>query len=128
MHQAAFSDGLAFDPFSFEQDGRAPSEVDVCRGEIAEALMISALLVMFDEGGDLQFEVLREEVVLEQDAVLERLVPAFDLALRLRMAGSAVNLFDGTLFQPGTEVFGDVARAIVGKQARPVFDLQAVAA
>ena len=35
MLQAAIGDGLAFDPFAFEEDGVAASEVDVGRGEIA---------------------------------------------------------------------------------------------
>jgi hypothetical protein len=34
-------DGLSFDPFSFKQDGLAASEVDVGRGEISDALMVS---------------------------------------------------------------------------------------
>ena len=79
--QAAQSDGLSFDPFAFDEDGFAAAEVDVSRGEIVEALVVSAMIVMFDEGRDLGFEVLLEEVVFQQDAVLERLVPAFDLAL-----------------------------------------------
>jgi len=34
--QAAPSDGVSFDPFAFEQDSLAASEVDVSRGEIVE--------------------------------------------------------------------------------------------
>jgi hypothetical protein len=30
--QSAVDDGLAFDPFSFQQDGLAASEVDIGRG------------------------------------------------------------------------------------------------
>ena len=90
--QAAVSDGVSFDPFAFEQDGLAASEVDVGRGEIVEALVVSAMVVVLDEGRDLGFEVFLEEVVFEEDAVLQRLMPAFDFPLCLRMAGSAVNL------------------------------------
>jgi hypothetical protein len=96
--QAALFDCVSFDPFTFEQDGLAASEVDVGRGEIVEALVVSAMIVMLDEGRDLGFEVFLEEVVFEQDAVLQRLVPAFDLALGLRMAGSAVDLLDPLYF------------------------------
>ena len=92
MVQAALSDCVSFDPFAFEQDGLAASEVDVGRGEIVEALVVSAMIVMLDESRDLGFEVLPEEVVFQQDAVLQRLVPAFDLALRLRMEGSAAHM------------------------------------
>ena len=55
----------------------AAPEVDVGRGEIVEALVVSAMIVMLDESRDLRFEVFLEEVVLQQDAVLECLVPAF---------------------------------------------------
>jgi hypothetical protein len=37
--------------------------------------------VVRDEGVDLGFEIVREEVVLQQNAVLERLMPALDLSL-----------------------------------------------
>ena len=91
--QAAFSDGVSFDPFAFEQDGLCASEVDVGGSEIVEALMVTAMIVMLDEGCNLGFEVLLEEVVFKQDAVLQRLVPAFDFPLRLRVAGSAVTVY-----------------------------------
>lgn len=100
----------------------APSDVDVGRGEIADALMISAVVVMIDECGDLRF------VVLEQDAVLQCLVPAPDLALGLRVSGCTVNLFYRPLFQPFAQLARDVTRAIVGKQPWLVLDPHAVAA
>ena len=68
--QAALLDGVSFDPFTFEQDGVAASEVDVGRGKIVEALVVSAMIVMLNEGRDLRFEVFLEEVVFQQDAVL----------------------------------------------------------
>ena len=43
------------------------------------------MIVMIDERLDLRFKVCREEVVLQQDAVLQGLMPSFDLALCLRM-------------------------------------------
>lgn len=81
MVQAALSDGVSFDPFAFEQDGLAASEVDVGWGKIVEASVVSAMVVVLDEGRDLRLKVFLEEVVFQQDAVLQRLVPAFDLAL-----------------------------------------------
>lgn len=126
--QAALLDRVSFDPFAFEQDGLAASEVDVGRGEIVEALVVSTMIVVFDEGRDLGFEVLLEEVVFEQDAVLQRLVPAFDLTLCFRMARSAVDLGDLVCLQPFTEIRGDVTRAVVGQQALPMFDPDLVAA
>jgi hypothetical protein len=42
--QAAIGDCLAFDAFAFDEDGLGPSEVDVGRREIAQALVIAAWL------------------------------------------------------------------------------------
>lgn len=55
-------------------------------------------------------------------------MPTLDLALRLRMAGSAMGLVDLVCLQPFAEIGCDVTRAIVGQQARPVLDLDLVAA
>ena len=52
MVQASVLDGLSFDPFSFKQDGLTASEVDIGRGEIGDALMVSQVIVMSDEAAD----------------------------------------------------------------------------
>ena len=83
--QASGFDGVAFDPFSFQQDGMTAPEVDVGRGQVADALVVPEMIVVGDEVADLLLEITGQVVVLEQDAVLERLVPAFDLSLRLGM-------------------------------------------
>src|SRR5271163_5073208 len=72
--QAAVGNGLSFDPFAFCQDGRAPAAVGVGRGEVVDALVVSAVVVVGDERRDLGFEVAGQEVVFQQDAVLEGLV------------------------------------------------------
>ncbi len=53
MLQAPMFDGLAFDLLPFDQDGLAAPEVDVRGGEVAQALVIAAMIVMGDEGIDL---------------------------------------------------------------------------
>ena len=83
MLQATVCDCLAFDPFAFEEDGLGAPEVDVSRSEIVEALVIAVMVVVLDEGGDLAFEIAGQVVVLKQDAILERLMPALDLPLGL---------------------------------------------
>ena len=55
--QAAVGDSLSLDPFSFCQDGWTASEVDVGRGEIVDALVVAAVVVVIDKGRDLGFEV-----------------------------------------------------------------------
>ena len=92
--QASKLNGLSFDPFSFEEDGLAASEVDVGRCQIADGLVITLVVVVIDEGIDLSLKVAGQIVVLEQNAVLQRLVPAFDLALGLGMEGSAPDVPD----------------------------------
>ena len=57
MQQASIGDGLSFDPFPFDEDGLAASEVDVGRCQVAQALVISQVIVVGDEGADLGFEV-----------------------------------------------------------------------
>ena len=59
--------------------------------------MVTPMIVMLDEARDLDFEITGQVIVLEQNAVLERLVPALDLALGLRMAQGAANMRDATV-------------------------------
>src|SRR5580692_8096632 len=93
-------DCLSFDPFAFEEDGLGSSEVDVGRREIAQALVIAGMVVMSHEGGDLTFEIAGQVVVLKQDAVLERLMPALNLALGLRVIRGAADMLHLLAIQP----------------------------
>jgi hypothetical protein len=88
MLQATVCDCLALDPFAFEEDGLRLSEVDVGWGKIAQALVIASTVVMRHEGRDLTFEIAGQVIALKQDAVLERLMPALDFALGLRVIGA----------------------------------------
>ena len=49
--------------------------------------MVAPVIVVIDEGADLGFQIAREEVVFQQDAVFQSLMPSLDLALCLRMGG-----------------------------------------
>ena len=42
--------------------------------------MVALVVVMPDEGSDVVLEVAGQEVILQQDAVLDRLMPTFDFA------------------------------------------------
>jgi hypothetical protein len=61
--QAPMFDGLSLDPFSSFDDGRSPAEVGIGRCHIVEALVVSAVVVMLDEGLDLLVEIAGQEVV-----------------------------------------------------------------
>ena len=67
--QATVGNGLSFDPLSFGQDSRVASAVDVGGGEIVDAFVVSVVVVVVDEGGNLRFEIARQEVIFQQDAV-----------------------------------------------------------
>ena len=123
MLQALVFDGLSFDPFSFWQDGSAATEVDVGRRQVVEAAVIVAL----DEGCDLDFEVAGQEVVFEQNAVLQRLVPAF-VALGLGVAWRAARVLYGSFGKPMRQVASDITRPIVGKQPWSLHHSGAIAA
>ena len=89
------------------------SEVDVGGGEIVDALVIAAMVVVVDEGRDLGFEIAGKEVVFQQDAVFESLVPALDLALSHWMIGRAAQVLDLAVVEPLGEIARDVAGPVV---------------
>ena len=76
--------------------------------------MVTAVIVMLDEGGDLTFKITRQVIVIEQYAVFQRLVPAFDLALGLRMTRRATDVFDISPLQPFGQIGRDVTRPVIG--------------
>ena len=84
--------------------------------------MVAVMIVVIDEAIDVRFEVARQVVVLEQDAVLERLMPALDLALGLRVTGCAAHVVHAGILEPLRQVTGDVARPVVAEQAWLVHD------
>ena len=117
MLQATVGDCLALDPFAFEEDGVGSSEVDVGRREITQALVVASVIVMIDELFNVGFKIARQVVVFQQDAVLERLMPAFDLALCLRMVGRAANVPDILRIQPLSQIRRDVTGTVIAEQA-----------
>ena len=122
MKQASRFDGVPFDPFSLLQDGLAAPEVDVGRGKVLQALVVSTMVIVIDEGVDLLPEIAGQVVVLQQDAVFQGLVPSLDLALSLRVIRCASDMIHLLIFQPVSQFAGDVTGAVVGEQARLVQD------
>ena len=88
--------------------------------------MVAGMVVMRDEGSDLAFEVAWQVVVLEQDAVLERLMPALDLALGLRMERRTADMLDVLVVQPIGKIARDIRRAVVRQEPWPVKARQVV--
>jgi hypothetical protein len=109
VKQASVLDGLSFDPFSFKQDGLASAEVDIGRCEISDTLVVPKMIIVSDKLADPGFEIAWQIIVLKQNAVLQRLMPSFDLALGLGMQGSAADMIKALILEPFGEIAGDVA-------------------
>ena len=87
MLQAAVCDGGPLDAMSFGEDCLGSSKIDVSGREVVDALVIADVVIVHDEGIDLPFEISRQIVIVEQNAVLQGLVPASDRAVAGRVAG-----------------------------------------
>ncbi len=74
--------------------------------------MVSLVVVVIDEQLDLLFEITRQEVVFQQYAVLQGLMPTFDLALRLRMIRRATNVAHLIVAEPVSKFAGYVTGTI----------------
>ena len=128
MLQAPMFDSLLFDLLPFDQNSLAAPEVDVGGREVAQALVVTAVIIVLDEGLDLSLEVARQIVVLQQDPVFQGLVPSLDLALGLRMVGGAASMLHISIVEPFGQVAGEIARPVVGQQPRFVNDRRLIAA
>ena len=114
MVQAAVLDCFLFEASPFSQDGFAVTEIDVGCGQVADAFVVTVVVVMVDEGRDGGLKLPFEEVVFEENAVLQGLVPAFDFVLGLRMHRGAANIFHALAL----EVFFVCACSLTGNSPR----------
>ena len=126
MLQATVCDGSKLDAFAFCEDRLGSAEVEVSRREVADALMIAEVIVVLDKGGDLSFEIARQVIVVEQNAVFQ--VPALDLSLGLRVIGSAAHMLHVLAFEPFGEIVRDVTRPIIAQKPWPLPDADVVKA
>ena len=110
---SAGSCSVSLDPFPFRQDGLTTTEVDIGRRQVVQALVVAVMVVVADEVADLELQMARQQVVLEQDAVLQCLVPALDLPLGLGMVSRSTNMLHAVVMKPVGQVGGDVGGAIV---------------
>ena len=116
MLQAAILDCLFLDLFPFSENVFIASEVDVCRSDVVQALVIAVIVVVIDKDTDLLLQIAWQVIVFQKNAVLHGLVPAFDFALGLRMEWSAANVFHLLLFHPFSQLTRDVARTVITEQ------------
>ena len=78
--------------------------------------MVAAVVVVLDESADAGLEEAWQIVVLQQDALLQGLMPTLDLALGLRMVRCAADVHHTLGFEPDCKIIGDVGGAIVAQQ------------
>ena len=78
------------------------------------------MVVVIDERFNLCLQVCREEVVLQQDAVFQGLVPSLNLTLSLRMIRRTPDVSHFLVAQPLSQLARDVAGSIVRQQSRLV--------
>ena len=71
---------------------------------------------MPDEGVDLPFEIVRQIIVVEQNAVLQGLMPTLDLPLGLWMIRGAAYVLHVLVFEPLAQITRDVTRSIVAQK------------
>ena len=102
--------------FSLLRNSLTASEVDVGGREVFQALVISSVIVVVDEGPDGQLKCSRQMVVFEQDAVLQRLMPALGLSLGLWVIWCATHMVHLSIVEPVCEVSGDVTGPVVAEQ------------
>ncbi len=108
MIQTAVVDGEFLYPFSPFDDGCGAPEVDVGRRDVAEAFVAALVVILLDEDADLVFEIAGQIIIFQQHAVLQRLMPALDLALGLGMMRRAAYVIHALVVQPLGQVAGDV--------------------
>ena len=112
MLQAAVLDRVFLDAFSPFDDGLISAEVDVSRRQIADALMVTMMVIVIDEPTDLPFEVTRQEVVFEQDAILQRLMPTLDLALGLGVVRRTADMLHALIVEVVRQITCNVRRTV----------------
>ena len=85
MEQAAFFYRQFLDFLPPSDDGCGAPIIGIGRRDVADALVVAAVVVIVDEGLVLIFKIAGQVVIFQQDPVLQRLMPALDLALGLRV-------------------------------------------
>ena len=69
MLQAALLDCLFLDLGPFPQNGFVAPKVDVSGCDVVQALVITLVVVVIDEGADLTFKIAWSVIVFQQDTV-----------------------------------------------------------
>ena len=104
MVQAAVFECNFLDVFSPFNDCGVTPEVGVGWCDVADALVVSMIVVMIHEGADLQFKIAGQVIVFEENLVLEGLMPSLDFTLCLRVVRCPSNMTHAVILEPVSEV------------------------
>ena len=77
--------------------------------------MISIVIVIAHEAMELLFQLARQVIVIEQDLVFHRAMPAFDLPLCLWVIRASTCMTHAIFFQVISELARDITWAIVAQ-------------
>ena len=86
-----------------------PSEVDVCRCDVVQALVVTLVVVIFDEGADLAFKIIGQILVFQQHPVFHGLVPSLDFTLSLGMERRTAHMIHFVFLQPISQITREIA-------------------
>ena len=84
--------------------------------------MVAPVLVVRDESVELGFEISGQTIVLQQDSVLEGLVPTLDLDLNMGIVRCATDMLHRLIIEPFGQVAGDIAGSVVGQEPWLIMD------
>ena len=112
MLQAALLDCLFLDFFPFPEYGFVAAEVDVGGCDVVQALVVSLVVVIFDEGPDLALKITGQVVIFQQNPVFHGLMPALVLTLCLWVIWHATDMVHALVFEVIRQVPRYVRRVI----------------
>ncbi len=115
MLQPAFSDCLFLDLLSHLQDLCPSAVIDIGWCVFVQALVVTTVVIEIDKHTDQAFQIAGQEVVFQENPVLHGLMPAFDLALGLRVMQYTAHVIHAFVLKIVGQIGRHIGRAIVAE-------------
>ena len=84
--------GLFLDVVSFSEHLLGSAKVNISRREIVQRLVVTLVVVIVHEAGDLNFKFGGEKIILQVHNIFHRTVVTFNLALGHRVVGCRASM------------------------------------
>jgi hypothetical protein len=94
--------GLFLDLVSFGEHLLGSAKVNISRSEIVQRLMVTLVVVIVHEAGDLNFKFGGEILILQVHNILHRTVVTLNLALGHRVVGRRASMLNVSALQEGS--------------------------